>query len=209
MKTYTAWVSEADQRAATGLGTRMPKRPTHDEEKRRATRVSEHPYEHLADALTASVGSGQLTVGDALPPAEQIAIQAGVSLSTARRAVRLLKDRGTVASVGGRPVLTAAAQAEAFDERIDAAPRWVRTEAVDPAGNTYWMATLRGPGGLRSGVRMICGSLTNPDGFRQHLIGIARIEDPAGTDAGDSWIGRYELELRPAAGGGEVVVLRW
>lgn len=71
------------------------------------------------------------------------------------------------------------------------------------------MATLRGPSGFRSGVRIISGSLDNPDGFRVHMLGIARIEDPACADDGESWVGLYELELRSVAGGEEVVVLRW
>lgn len=29
MKAYTAWVSEADQRAAKNIGGRMPERPVH------------------------------------------------------------------------------------------------------------------------------------------------------------------------------------
>ncbi|MGE0843889.1 tyrosine-type recombinase/integrase [Pseudonocardia sp.] len=208
LKTYTAWVSEADQRAATGLGARMPERPSRAEEERRAVRVSEHPYEHLADAIVAKVGSGELAIGDVLPPAEQIGKEAGVSLSTARRAIRLLKERGAVISVGRRPIVAEPAL-------IEAAPGAVATPILpaaapypESAANDYWMATLRGPAGLRSGIRMISGSLANPDGFRQHLLGIARIEDPAGTDDGDSWIGRYELELKPA-GEGDVVVLRW
>ena len=74
---------------------------------------------------------------------------------------------------------------------------------------TYWKAIVRGPDGLRSGVRIICGSLDDPTPFREHLVEIARIEDPVRTDDGEAWIGRYELELRPFTEEGDAVIFRW
>ncbi|MEU9821757.1 tyrosine-type recombinase/integrase [Pseudonocardia alni] len=207
LKTYTAWVSEADQRAAAGLGARMPERPTRAEEERRAVRVSEHPYEHLADAIAAKIVAGDLTTGTPLPPAEHIAVESGVSLSTARRAVRLLKERGIVKSLGGRPVIILNA--------VTSAPVRDSSTATDSTSTptfstkTYWKAIVRGPDGLRSGVRIICGSLDDPTPFREHLVEIARIEDPVRTDDGEAWIGRYELELRPFTEEGDAVIFRW
>lgn len=208
LKTYTVWVSEGDQRAATGLGARMPERPSRAEEARRAVRVSEHPYEHLADAIVAKSARGELGVGDALPPAEQIASEAGVSLSTARRAVRLLKDRGAVVVVGGRPVLTASAPTPASPVVHGAPASHSLEPPAEEVANVQWLATLRGPAGLHSRARIVSGSLDDLDGFRRHLLGIARIEDPDGTDDGEAWIGRFELDLR-RPGDASVITLRW
>ncbi|MCM3846344.1 tyrosine-type recombinase/integrase [Pseudonocardia sp. DR1-2] len=214
LKTYTAWVSEADQRAATGLSARMPERPSRAEEAQRAVRVSVHPYEHLAHALITKIAAGELAVGDSLPPVDQLAVEGGVSLSTARRSVRLLKDRGIVASVRNRPTVTAVGLLDlsAYCDRANINPSTTVAQEGLQQGiaieENRWVAVLRGPNGLRSTARVIDGSLGDSSGFRRHLISIARIEDPCGTDSGESWIGEYELEIRPLRGG-EVVSLRW
>ncbi len=70
---------------------------------------------------------------------------------------------------------------------------------------------MRGPDGHRYPPRVVAGSLANPDGFRTHLLAIARIEDPDRTDVGEDWIGRYELELAPLepAPDRSPITLRW
>jgi hypothetical protein len=52
--------------------------------------------------------------------------------------------------------------------------------------------------------------LEDPDTFRPHLVGIARIEVDELPAATAEWISGYELEVRrPADDGPPVVVLRW
>ncbi len=70
---------------------------------------------------------------------------------------------------------------------------------------------MRGPDGHRYPPRVVAGSLANPDGFRTHLLGIARIEDPDRTDDGDDWVDQYELELAPLdpASARSPITLRW
>lgn len=73
-----------------------------------------------------------------------------------------------------------------------------------------WAVRLRGPRGLHAAPRLVRASLDDPDAFRPHLVGIARIEVPDLPDAIDGWICGYELEVRkPADDGAPVVVLRW
>jgi hypothetical protein len=42
----------------------------------------------------------------------------------------------------------------------------------------------------------VCEDINRLNAFRTHLLAIARIERPGGTDSGESWIGDYELEIR-------------
>lgn len=71
--------------------------------------------------------------------------------------------------------------------------------------------TLRGPDGRRYPSRVVSGSLSDPDGFRSHLLGIARIEDPEHADAGEGRVNRYELEVAPLDPESDrsPVTLRW
>jgi hypothetical protein len=55
-------------------------------------------------------------------------------------------------------------------------------------------------------------SIDNPESFRSHLVGIARIEEPSETDAGEQWIEKYELEVRKLGTGENspaFAILRW
>jgi integrase len=82
--------------------------------------------------------------------------------------------------------------------------------ACDVDTGRFWLVTLRGPHGKRYPSRMVRASLADPDSFRPHLLGIARIEAPDHTDAGESWIGDFELDVAdPAAGDATTVTLRW
>ena len=202
LRTYTAWVSEADQRAAVGIGAGMPARPVEGEPIARAPR---HPYELVADAVARRIESGELSAGQPIPTAEALAAEHGVSLSTARRAVGVLRAGGLVADGPGRPRVAA--------RPVPAEPMQPTAVPTVPAAapSSYWTLTVRGPDGARYPPRVVAGSLADLDGFRAHLLGIARIEDPDNTDAGESWIGRYELEVAPADPRSPVapMTLRW
>lgn len=100
LRVYSAWVSEADQRAALSLVSRMP-RPTLNGQSR-STGSSKRPavtpvmpedaapYERLAHALRSEIDSGRLGPGDRLPTFKALAERDGVSFGTAQRAVALL-----------------------------------------------------------------------------------------------------------------------
>ncbi|WP_308252108.1 tyrosine-type recombinase/integrase [Pseudonocardia sp. KRD291] len=202
LRTYTAWVAEADQRAAVGIGAGMPARPGPGDEARRARADPRHPYEKVAAVIADCIYRGQLAAGQPLPAAPELAEAHEVALSTARRAIVLLKSWGLVVDGTSRP-LVAALGASAAPGPAAPAPRAVPTAE-------YWAVTLRGPGGHRFPQRIVTGSLADPGGFRGHLLAIARIEDPENTDVGDDWIGNYEIEAVPIdAAGKQPIVLRW
>jgi hypothetical protein len=76
----------------------------------------------------------------------------------------------------------------------------------------FWSVTLRGPDCLRYPPRVVRASIDNPDSFRSHLIGIARIEAPSETEAGGQWIEKYELEVRKLGteeNSPPLAILRW
>lgn len=202
LRTYTAWVSEADQRAAVGLGAGMPSRPGPDDEARRARTDPRHPYEKVAAAIADRIEQGELAAGQPLPTAAELAEAHEVALSTARRAVVLLKSWDLAVDGTSRPLVAARGVSD-VPEPADPAP-------VATLGAEFWTATLRGPDGRRFPPRVVTGSLADPGGFRCHLIAIARIEDPERTNDGEDWIGRYEIEVVPLdAPSREPLVLRW
>lgn len=204
LRTYTAWVSEADQRAAVGIGAGMPARPVEGEPVMRAPR---HPYELVAAAVARRIESGELAAREPIPTAEELAAEHAVSLSTARRAVGVLRATGYIVEGAGRPLVAARAPHAPQQPELEPSP------AVSPAplASAYWTLTARGPDGVRYPPRVVAGSLADLDGFRGHLLGIARIEDPGNTDTGESWIGRYELEVAPVDPASPLapMTLRW
>jgi len=70
---------------------------------------------------------------------------------------------------------------------------------------------LRGPDGTRYLARHVSADISDPDVLRPHLLSIARLEAPHDTDAGTSWIGDFELEVREAGQDDQapVLTLRW
>jgi len=103
LRVYAAWVSEADQRAATTLLTRMPARPAPPPDPaERAKLDPQAPYEHIAATLRQAILDGTLPAGSVLPPVVQLAKEYGVAVGTAHRALTLLKDWGLVDASRGR-----------------------------------------------------------------------------------------------------------
>ncbi|HEX5405958.1 MAG TPA: tyrosine-type recombinase/integrase [Pseudonocardiaceae bacterium] len=105
LRVYTAWVSEADQRAAGSLGGRMPAMPIAiDEGRATTTREPENanPYQRIAADLRSAIMCGALRVGDPLPPVVELANRYSVSFGTAQRAVAELKAAGLVNVSRGR-----------------------------------------------------------------------------------------------------------
>jgi integrase len=88
LRTYAAWMSEGDQRAAKEIAARMPPRP--------ASRPNiveidaKHAYQRIAVALRDEILDGTLLPGLPIPTIKELATSCGVSVPTAKRAVDLL-----------------------------------------------------------------------------------------------------------------------
>jgi integrase len=93
-------VSEADQRAAKGLGAGMPQRPAEVAEPDRIRAAPRFPYQVVAAAIARQITEGVLAVGDAAPPAVELAARHHVSLATAKRSLVLLTEWGLLERLG-------------------------------------------------------------------------------------------------------------
>ena len=94
LKVYSAWVDEADRRAASTMAGLMPT-PV-------PVQASRGPYEIIAAALREQIKIGHLKPGDLLPTVAELAAAHTVSVSTAHRAMALLKDEGLIATARGQ-----------------------------------------------------------------------------------------------------------
>ncbi len=197
LKTYTAWVSEADQRAASGLGTRMPARP---DPSATAALEREPAYLRTAGELRRRIADGELRAGGTPPAEKQVAAEFGVSVGTAHRVLGQLREWGLVELVDGRRRIVAPAAPAPVPEPVSPAA------AMD---SRFWSVVLRGPNGRRYPARMVVASLADPSSFRAHLVGIARVEVPEWTDDGEGWIGDFELEVSEPESFEPAVTLRW
>lgn len=123
LRVYTAWSSEADQRAARTVSGRMPTRPqqvappepleTSATDSSSSARLQ--PYERIAADLRGAIDSGILQPGSVLPSELELAARYGVSRSTAHRAVATLIASGI--AVGSRGKRTTVAQVAADPEQ--------------------------------------------------------------------------------------------
>ncbi|GAA3242575.1 hypothetical protein GCM10017691_46780 [Pseudonocardia petroleophila] len=100
LKAYSAWVSEADQRAAKGLGAGMPERPAEQDEADLIKAEPRYPYQAIAATVARQVADGTLPPGAPAPTAAELATRHGVSLATAKRSLVLLTEWGTLARHG-------------------------------------------------------------------------------------------------------------
>jgi integrase len=87
MRHYSAWVTEADQRAAGTIAPRMPPRPRLADLPPRVEIDPKHPFEKLAVELRDRIYEGDLAVGLPIPSAKELARAHDISPSTAQRAV--------------------------------------------------------------------------------------------------------------------------
>jgi integrase len=119
LRVYSAWVAEADQRAAGALASRLPELPSPLDDSagsialpKPASRAEEKtsPYQQIAADLRAAIRCGAYAPGDHLPSEASLADKYGVALSTAHRALAVLSEAGeAVVSRGRRASVSPAA----------------------------------------------------------------------------------------------------
>lgn len=110
---YTAWVSEADQRAMKSSSVRMPALPVGPALARASPAgpvpggEPDSPYGRIAADLRAAIACGALTTGSPIPTVETLRMRYGVSVGTAHRAVAALAAEGLVVVSRGRRAIVA------------------------------------------------------------------------------------------------------
>ncbi|MGB8255379.1 MAG: tyrosine-type recombinase/integrase [Pseudonocardiaceae bacterium] len=107
LRVYSAWVSEADQKAAGAFSLRMPAPPISldvfsPSTKPLDTESASSPYKRIAADLRGAISCGALRSGDQLPTVEQMKNRYQVSAGTANRAIAELKAEGLVIASRGR-----------------------------------------------------------------------------------------------------------
>lgn len=111
LRVYTAWTSEADQRAARSVSGRMPARPRSSTERLGiAAPVNlpveevedQFPHQKIASDLRGAIQSGILAPGDILPSEKTLAMRYSVAPSTAHRAIASLVADGLARSSSGQ-----------------------------------------------------------------------------------------------------------
>lgn len=100
LKVYSAWVDEADRRAAATIASIMPTPMP--------VRRPRGPYELIAAQLRDDIETGRLKPGDELPTVVELTEAHGVAAGTAHRAIALLKDEGLIEVSRGRRARVAA-----------------------------------------------------------------------------------------------------
>ncbi|WP_308816412.1 tyrosine-type recombinase/integrase [Pseudonocardia alni] len=211
LRVYAAWVSEADQRAASGLGSRMPERPAGPgPEMERVRRDPRSARERLAVELLERIESGVVPVGGHLPGVKVLAAEQGLAPSTVHRAFELLREWGVlVGAAGERPTVVSLPEWKVAWSAGDRSKQEQQEPQPDSA-ESYFSVVVRGPDGRRYPARVAMGCLADPGSFRAHLLGIARTEDPQNTDDTESWVSRYEIEVTPlGAKNHPTAVFRW
>jgi integrase len=122
LRVYSAWVSEADQRAAGSLVAHLPELPAYVQDdaggaalRDRATHelpVTENsaPYLRIAADLRGAIACGALRPGDTLPTQKDLAASYDVSVGTANRAITVLAEEGAITVATGKRTTVAPAR---------------------------------------------------------------------------------------------------
>jgi len=183
LRTYTAWVSESDQRAARGLGAGMPQRPPELDEVSQALAEPRHPYQVVAAAVATRIESGSLAPGASAPSATDLAVEHQVSLATAKRSLVLLTDWGLLDRLNRNELVVAASVAQPAQ-----IPHPTKA-AADEAGNGLSMLSfvLRRQGAVCSRFTSVADP-TNPVELHEVLV------DAVGR-AGGGDLAEYELDV--------------
>jgi len=114
LKVYSAWRSEADQRAADSLGIRMPVPPVEVDPttplivpEASAEDDDGSPYKRIAADLRSAIVCGALRPGDPLPTLVDLAERYGVAVGTAHRAIAVLSADGAIEVSRGKRAVVA------------------------------------------------------------------------------------------------------
>jgi integrase len=116
LRVYSAWVAEADQRAATSPTTRLPSIVGGDWTPGgeapclpagEAPPAEPAPYQQITDDLRSAIRCGALKSGDLLPTTKDLIARYGVSAGTANRAFAVLRTEGLIAVARGRRAVMA------------------------------------------------------------------------------------------------------
>jgi integrase len=192
LRVYTAWVSEADQRASLSLHAVMPARPVAAQGPQRVLADPKNPYERIAASLYAQIATGEIEVGAHLPTTKAISASHTVSVGTANRAIALLKEWGLVEASRGRRAVVSARPDPEHTEPVAVKPPVVVDPDEQRTPHTAGLLDLRL---CRAGetIRAFTARAdpSDPDKLEQLLTGAVR---RLGTDADD--IDSYELEVR-------------
>jgi hypothetical protein len=185
LKAYTAWVSEADQRAAKGLGAGMPQRPAEVAEPDRIRAAPRFPYQVVAAVIARHITEGVLAAGDAAPPAVELAARHEVSLATAKRSLVLLTEWGLLERLGHNVLRVAVPSSAPV-----AAPAPVVLPSTSMPGAALLSLTVRRHGTTVAQFSTVADP-TNASELHQVL---AAAVVRAG---GDTWqISEYEMDVR-------------
>ena len=113
LRVYSAFRPEADDRAATTLGARLPLPPGLTGAPGGAPRPAMEPeefsgpYRRIAADLRGAIACGALAAGEPIPTLKALASKYGVAAGTAQRAVALLASTGHVTVRSGhRTIVT-------------------------------------------------------------------------------------------------------
>ena len=180
LRVYAAWISESDQRAATNIASHMPVRQS-----RRADEPIEFkptsPSEQLAVELRDRIHAGTLVAGLPIPPHKQLAVEHGVSVTTAQRAVRLLRDWGLAeVNTGSRTLVRLPTREEAAVDQARQSRRHGGAELLD--------LEIRYLGDTVNRLSAVADP-ADAGALRKLLADAVR-------RAGDSAIGDYEMAIR-------------
>ena len=120
LRVYSAWMSEADQKAAGTFTVRMPAPPLAllDDDRPTAGATADaddttSPYRKIAADLSGAIACGVLQPGTTLPTVEQLKERYAVSAGTVNRAIGELKKAGLVTASRGRRAVIRDPRAEA------------------------------------------------------------------------------------------------
>ena len=111
LRVYSAWVAEADQRAADSLAARLPGVASVDWlddlgalPPPRSEDIEDYaaPYQHIAADLRGSIRCGALAPGTTVPTVKELSTRYQVAVGTAHRALTLLRDQGLIEIQRGR-----------------------------------------------------------------------------------------------------------
>lgn len=113
LRVYTAFQPEADSRAATVLGARLPAPPALAGQAAAVPVLAADapeeasPYQRIAADLLGAIACGALAPGDLIPSMKALAQKYDVAFSTAQRAVALLATAGQVTVRPGQRTVVA------------------------------------------------------------------------------------------------------